>query len=78
MKKLVSGAVAGLLAVSSVAAVASPATSQSADRKASPVGEAEELFGGSLLLALLGALAAAGVIVLVADDSNADDLPASP
>ncbi len=79
LKKFIASAVAGTLAISSVAAAAAPTTSQSADRKASALGAAEELVGGSLWIVILGALVAAGVIVLAEDsDGNVDDLPASP
>lgn len=78
-KVIASAAVAGLLSVS-VAANAAPIAFESATRAASPIGDAEEMEGGSgILIALIVAAVAAGLIVLIENnEGDVDDLPASP
>lgn len=80
LKKFIASAVAGTLAVSSVAAAAAPIAFQSADRTASPVGSAEEMEGSNeVWLLVLFAAIAAGVIVLIeGNEDDVDDLPTSP
>ena len=80
LKKIIASAVAGTLAVSSVAAAAAPIAFESADRAASNLGSSEELGEGSdAWLVLLFLALAAGIIVLVEqNEGDEDDLPASP
>ena len=79
IKKIIaSTAVAGAVTLSSVAATAAPIAFESADRSASPVGEAEAIDGLSeAWLVVLFALFAAGLIVLI-QKGNGNTLPASP
>lgn len=66
------------LATAAVSLAASPAIAEAAfDRAAAPVEGESELQGkSSILLALLGAAAVIGGIILIADDG--EDAPTSP
>lgn len=81
MKKIIASAVAGTIALTSVAAAAAPIAFQSATRTASPVAGAENLGedASEIWVAIIFALVAAGIIVLIEnEEDDIDDLPASP
>lgn len=81
LKNIIASGVAGVLAVSSVAASAAPVAFDSANRTATSVGDAEEIGGeGSevWLVAVFAALAAAIIFLIEDSEDDIDDLPASP
>lgn len=75
MKKIITTAVAAGLMLGTTANAAVPAI----DRDSVAMTEAEGLEGeGSLIIILLAAAAIAGIIVLIEDNEDFDDLPTSP
>lgn len=76
MKKIISSVMAAGLVLGTTANAAS---AQSVDRDAAAVTEAESLEGeGSLLIVLLIAAAIAAGIVFLEDSEDEDNLPTSP
>lgn len=80
LKKFIASSAAGLLAVSSIAASATPIAFESADRTASSIDASEKLEGeNGILIALLAAAAViAGIILIQDSEGSVDDLPTSP
>lgn len=65
-----------LAAISAFALAAAPVAAQAADRQSSPVSSKEDVAGVSTVWILVGLVAVAVAIILIADDNN--DNPSSP
>ncbi|KLE35639.1 hypothetical protein [Aurantiacibacter luteus] len=77
MKKIVTSIAAASFVLGSAAA-AQAQSAPAVDRDAVEVSDAEGFRGGSALIVLLFALIAAGVVFLIEDNEDGEDLPTSP